>query len=140
MSYVAGEDQQQIVTSFIDYEKYLQLFSEQIKDPNYCFLYAIKNNDLGKTLTNTFHARNRVQHCNSSFLQRDWKQMGDDWIKIGYSIQSIRERELEMLKFLESPEVGAFLLEVQYCNARIASMEMILEQIEQKYYSTLSHS
>jgi len=63
--------------------------------------------------------------------------MGDDWIKIGYSIQSIRERELGMLKFLESPEVGAFELEVQYCNARIASMEMILEQIEQKYYSTL---
>ena len=128
-------DQQQLVTSFIDYENYLYLFSGQIQDPNYCFLFDIKKNDLINTLKYSVHARHRVQHCNSRFVLRDWKQMGDNWIKIGNTIQSIREGELTMLRFLDSPEVRAYELEVEYCKSRIASMEMILKQIEQKYLS-----
>ena len=70
-----------------------------------------------------------------AFQLRDWKQMGDNWIKIGNTIQSIREGELTMLRFLDSPEVRAYELEVKYCKSRIALMEMILKQIEQKYLS-----
>ena len=131
--------QQQLVTSFIDYENYINIFSEQIQDPNYCFLYNIKKTRLMNTLKYSLHARNCAQHCNSSFLLRDWKQMGDNWIKIGNSIQSIREGELAMLRFLDSSQVKAFEWEVEYGKSRITSMEMILKRIEQKYFSSPNH-